>query len=214
MGMLLRCYAATWRYRVAGWPAFAELIAADERIVGAMFHGRHLALWGYISRAHCRDWSVMVSHSKDGDFLSSLLKSLGWKTIRGSSGRSGAHALKAATDGILAGKNRRICMAVDGSRGPIYTPKVGVLSLASNADSWFICATACPDRAYVLHRAWDRTRIPLPWSQITLAVTSPIRIPANMPGYALKRLLPKLEQLMRRQKEVVDRRATRRRGDG
>ena len=206
MGMLLRCYAATWRYRVAGWPAFAELIAADERIVGAMFHGRHLALWGYISRAHCRDWSVMVSHSKDGDFLSSLLKSLGWKTIRGSSGRGGAHALKAATDGMLAGENRRICMAVDGSRGAdIYGPKLGFVVGQQRRFPGLFVPLLVPIAPISCIVPGTARVFPSPGPK-SLAVTSPIRIPANMPGDALKRLLPKLEQLMRRQKEVVDRR--------
>lgn len=205
----LKCYAATWRYRLGGWTTTKRLIEDDEQIVGAMYHGRHLSLWGYISRPQCKTWSIMVSHSKDGNFLSSLLHAMGWDTIRGSSGRGGARALKGGVEALQSGENPRVCLAVDGSRGPIYVPKVGVLSLASQSGAWLVCASACPDRALILRRAWDKTRVPLPWSRITVATSRPIYIPSTIRAEGLKRLLPKLELLMRRQKDVVDRHARR-----
>ena len=103
IAVALRCYAATWTYRIAGWPAFRKLIDGDEPVVGGMYHGRQLGLWGYISKPQCRQWSVMVSRSQDGNFMSALLEALGWKTIRGSSGRGGAGALKDAALGMKNG---------------------------------------------------------------------------------------------------------------
>ena len=82
----------------------------------------------------------MVSRSKDGDMLSAVFAALGWRTVRGSSGRGGAQALMAATQGLISGEHRRMCMAVDGSRGPRYIAKIGSLSLVSNSGSWLICA--------------------------------------------------------------------------
>ena len=135
--------AATWTYRIAGWPALRGLIDADEAVVGGMYHGRQLGLWGYISKPQCRQWSVMVSRSQDGNFMSALLEALGWKTIRGSSGRGGAAALKGAALGMKNGDTTRLCLAVDGSRAR-FMCQIGALSLSSLSGSWFIAPRPAP----------------------------------------------------------------------
>src|SRR5688500_7464140 len=69
---------------------------------------------GCVSFSRC-NLKVLVSHSKDGDYISQTIEGLGFSTIRGSSKRGGAQALREMLRAIADN-----CLAItpDGPKGP------------------------------------------------------------------------------------------------
>lgn len=202
--LLIRILAATWRYRLGGWPRFRALIAGPDPIVGGMFHGRQMCMLDFFSRPGQGPWTIMVSRSRDGDLQAAGVEGFGYTTVRGSSGRGGSRALADLVAGVRQGQYSRVVFAMDGSRGPRYQAKPGILSLASQGQAWLVLVLALPKRAWVLQRSWDHTMIPAPWTQIAMHCSRPIRIPQGLSSEALQRLQPRLQTLLDAQRSFLD----------
>ena len=70
----------------------------------------------------------MVSASKDGAFLTSILECFQVQPVRGSSSRRGPQALLELT--TWAERGYDLALTPDGPRGPRYVVQEGVMSLA------------------------------------------------------------------------------------
>ena len=71
---------------------------------------------------------IMISASRDGDFVSAVVSRIGWVPIRGSSSRRGKEALKEMIEGVK--KFRAGGHIVDGPQGPPRVIKAGLITLA------------------------------------------------------------------------------------
>ena len=70
---------------------------------------------------------VIVSKSKDGEFVAGPLKVFGFETIRGSSSKNGANAAK---NMIKYVKKNHVAITPDGPKGPIFEMKGGLTFIA------------------------------------------------------------------------------------
>lgn len=76
----------------------------------------------------CAGLCAMISASRDGSFLASLVEPFGVVPIRGSASRRGAQALLEATTWME--RNYSIAITPDGPRGPAYKVQEGIIHLA------------------------------------------------------------------------------------
>lgn len=160
---LLLLLAKTWRIRALG-------PQSREPKVIAFWHGVMLPVW-YYHRKLSRKVAV-VSKSKDGQVLSSILRKLNYKLIRGSSSKGGKEVLERATN--LAGTHR-VLITPDGPRGPHQKMKVGAILIASRANVPFqYCKVKIQFGIYL--NSWDKFSIPLPFSRVDLYFSEPIMI--------------------------------------
>ena len=60
--------------------------------------------------------------------------------------------------------------AVDGPRGPLHSAKRGALVVAERARAELVPVACAARRTWVLHQAWDRFEIPLPFTTVAIAV--------------------------------------------
>jgi lysophospholipid acyltransferase (LPLAT)-like uncharacterized protein len=140
--------------------------------------------------------ACVVSQSKDGEILSTVLESFGFLTVRGSSSRGGMRALIAAKK-LMDEQGVGVIFTVDGPRGPRHKVKPGAVFLARLAGSPIVPVRAVMSRAKIFHRAWDKFQLPLPFSKCTIIYGDPITVPdlgddpANM-----QRQCEHLEQIM------------------
>ena len=72
--------------------------------------------------------AAMVSASKDGGFLASILECFGVQPVRGSSSRRGPQALLELTGWAERGYD--LAITPDGPRGPRYVVQEGIIALA------------------------------------------------------------------------------------
>lgn len=122
--------------------------------------------------------SVLVSRSKDGEFVAQTLHRFGFKTVRGSSSRGGGSAFIKLMDVVRAGQ----CVAFtpDGPRGPLRSIHPGVLTLATKMGIPVVPLAWAGNRAKAL-RSWDRFLVPLPFSRYQVVYGDPLFVTENGP---------------------------------
>ncbi len=120
--------------------------------------------------------TVMISRSRDGEYVSRIAKWLGFRNVRGSSTRGGRKALQALKQRINNGATGG--MLADGPVGPARVAKIGSVILARDTDSPLIPIVWSADRCWILN-SWDRYMIPKPFSRIAFYYGNPIWVTAD-----------------------------------
>lgn len=173
----IRLLAATLRYRVnggCGSPTFP-----DEPVIFALWHNRLCLCMkvyeGFVRPLHQHgQLAALISASKDGAFLSTILRNFGVQPVRGSSSRRGAQAMLELT--YWAGRGYHLAVTPDGPRGPRYVVQDGVIALAQ-VTGMPIVPYSCQVNWKIRLKSWDRFQIPLPFSRCVMTFGDPIRVP-------------------------------------
>ena len=167
LSMLLRMMARTWTLRIEGALPTAPGVVA-------FWHGDMLPIW----YAFAHSGAVgMASASKDGNLLHTLLRGWGYRTIRGSSSKGGREALD---DMIVMATTRLVLVTPDGPRGPVHECKPGCVVVAQRAQVPLTLVRAYASSARNFPRSWDNFMLPLPFAHITLHVSHPLHIDADI----------------------------------
>ncbi len=138
----------------------------------------------------------MCSKSLDGEGMARIEKRLGFKVVRGSSGRDGLEAVVEMIRAARRDPGLGSCLAVDGSRGPRGCVQGGVISVAQRSGASILPITASAKPAYVFKRAWDRTLLPLPWARVHVVYGEPIEVPPRLVPGTFERMRADLETRM------------------
>jgi hypothetical protein len=80
----------------------------------------------------------------------------------------------------LLRRGASVAFAVDGPRGPYGSVHPGAIAAARRAGASLVPVAACPSRALVLTRAWDRFELPLPFSKVVLVVGAPVELDGSI----------------------------------
>src|SRR5713101_987127 len=194
----VRAVSATLRY---SWNDRSGLFngSSSDPVIFCMWHNR-LALttkayYGLVrKRSHTDGLAAMVSASKDGALLASILECFKFQPVRGSSSRRGRQALLELT--TWAERGYDLAITPDGPRGPCYIVQEGVTSLAQ--------LTGFPIMPVSYHlgwkirlKSWDRFQIPLPFSRCEMIYEKPIHVPREATEEQREALRRQLEQTLR-----------------
>ncbi len=117
---------------------------------------------------------ALVGAHNDGSYVSTVLKTVGIRSVRGSSSRGGAKALRqllAETEGA------HIVLTPDGPRGPRRELKPGLAFLASRTSKVVIPTAFAADREWRPQGKWTDLMIPKPFSRVFALLGNPIEIP-------------------------------------
>ena len=115
---------------------------------------------------------IMVSTSKDGDFIAEPAKLFGYKVVRGSSSTNGANALK---EMIKLAKSHSLAITPDGPKGPPQIIKEGVLQLAYLSKLPIIATKTNVSKAFTFN-SWDRFYVPKPFAMVDIEYSEPIYV--------------------------------------
>ncbi len=156
------------------------------RAIFAFWHSHQLStLWHYRRTGA----AILVSASRDGEYISRVAASLGYLPIRGSSSRRGAVGLKELIR--LARQGRTVGITPDGPRGPRHSVSSGVLVLAQKSGCPIIPVAIGFTRFWELP-SWDRFRIPKPFSKGYSCWGEPLHVPAEAGAAELEKLAQEL----------------------
>ena len=152
----------------------SKLEEENKNYVFAFWHGKMLIPW-YINRK--KNFSALVSRSKDGDILANLLKKWQYDVSRGSSHSGGKEAL----DEILSKANsmKNVSITPDGPTGPIYKMKAGAVITAKKTQIPLVMVGVYNEKKYVL-KSWDRFEIPKMFSKSVLVFSDPVYVDENL----------------------------------
>jgi lysophospholipid acyltransferase (LPLAT)-like uncharacterized protein len=164
---IIRLWAASWRFK--GKPP------TEKACIMLMWHEE---LFPVIKSGSWQDWIGITSPSRDGDFMARLVAGWGYKTIRGSASQHGS-AVKVLRDTIKLARNNKLCIGVDGPRGPRRQVKIGMLLAAQKAavPLYLIRIRA---RGFRFEKTWDKTLLPYPFAKVTVLTSDPIYIDKSL----------------------------------
>jgi len=117
--------------------------------------------------------TVMVSDSRDGEYVARFARLFGIKTVRGSSSKGAKKAIKSALQ--LLSQKHAIAVTPDGPRGPKYSVQSGVLWFAAAGDAPIIPLHIESSRQWLLN-SWDGHRFPKPFSTIHISFGDPVSV--------------------------------------
>ena len=92
-----------------------EHVKRGGRFIMASWHQRFFGGF-FLPKALRMRPCIMISRSRDGDFIAAVVRRIGWETMRGSSSRGGKEALREMVAGVI--ETRVGGHIVDGPTGP------------------------------------------------------------------------------------------------
>ncbi|MTI59129.1 MAG: DUF374 domain-containing protein [Firmicutes bacterium] len=146
---------------------------ADQSILFAFWHGK-LWLPAYFFRDS--DYLVLSSLSRDGEYMTRILKRYHYRVIRGSSSRGGSRALLKLIKEIKKGYSGFI--TPDGPTGPIYKVKPGIVYLQEKGGA-VIIPIGVAVRWKITVNSWDRLALPLPGTRAVMVLGAPVYLPED-----------------------------------
>jgi lysophospholipid acyltransferase (LPLAT)-like uncharacterized protein len=163
--------------------------ARGERVILAFWHDRLLLM--PFANAFGQRVCIMVSRHRDGELISRAVRPLAIETVRGSSTRGWAGALKGMLRAYRDGAN--LAFAPDGPRGPRWTAKSGVVQVARATGAVIVPVGAAARWSRRLG-SWDRLVVPLPGSRVVYRAGTPLAVPADADAGMVETLRAVLER--------------------
>jgi lysophospholipid acyltransferase (LPLAT)-like uncharacterized protein len=193
---LVRVLGTTWRVEVLGENPIGP---GKSPVAGALWH-RGL----FIAAHFFRDQRivVMVSRSRDGDWIETVLSGLGFAgSPRGSSSRGGASALRRQVELVRAGHSA--ALLCDGPRGPARVAKAGVVALA-RAGGVPVQPVGLSARPCLRFGSWDTTLLPLPFARVVVVFGRPVLVQAGGTPEQVEHTRLEIEQEVERVTQAAD----------
>ena len=146
--------------------------------------------------------TILISRSFDGELIARTTERLGFRTVRGSSSRSGGSGLLALARALQRG--HPAAFTADGPRGPVYEAKPGAVKLAQLTGYPLGIFYAHPEKAWVL-RSWDRFLIPKPFSRVAISWGRNVEVPKTGDALVMEAKRLELEAALERARHNAER---------
>lgn len=190
----IRIYSLTYRLEIQNEAAWLDdYLQNNGSIVLCVHHQQFFPAIRYFQRYKKYKPGLMISRSKDGEFIAGVANRSGWTTVRGSSSKGGQEALKGMIDHLamyrLAGH------IIDGPRGPFGVVKPGAIRLAHATNSAIVPFYTRADRAWYA-RSWDKFSLPKPFSKVVLRFGDKIVFQQTDTSEAFEAQRKALEEIM------------------
>lgn len=120
----------------------------------------------------------MVSRSKDGRILGSIIQRFGFTPSYGSTSKGGTEAMREMIK--LINEEKLDCaITPDGPRGPKYTIQPGVISIAQATGAPIVPLTYDVRWKFRL-KSWDGFYVPVPFNYGVVIFADPIFVPSDI----------------------------------
>jgi lysophospholipid acyltransferase (LPLAT)-like uncharacterized protein len=169
----------TVRWRFENRAPVDAAMTSPQGLIALFWHGR--IAQGMACRPLLRDKprKVMISLSRDGEFISLAAARLKIPPIRGSANRGGADkgGAKAFREAIgFIRQGGVMILTPDGPRGPREELPIGPAQMARMADCPVYIMSLAASPAFRL-KSWDAARIPLPFARGCVVLEGPLTLP-------------------------------------
>lgn len=190
IAFLVRLIGLTLRIRTVDEEKF-ESIEGGKILCG--WHGRS-SIAGAKYRG--RGFWVIISLSRDGEIQNRIFEKLGFKTIRGSTGRGGERALVESIRALKQGATMAI--TPDGPRGPSGIVQPGILAMAKKSGCALVPVGISSRPRILLKNAWDKHMIPVPFGKSMMVFGDAYRIAKDATEEEVEAIRLKMQDDMHR----------------
>jgi lysophospholipid acyltransferase (LPLAT)-like uncharacterized protein len=156
---LIRGIGRSMRIDTVNRHAIERRWAAGEASIIAFWHGRQLMLPLTYAGPGI---DILISQHRDGELISRTVRSFGFSSIRGSTTRGGAVALRGLIRSGRAGRD--LGVTPDGPKGPRRVAQPGVIALAKATGLPIFPVTFGASKKKTFD-SWDRFITPYPFSR-------------------------------------------------
>jgi len=178
------------------------LLDSQTPLIAVFWHGRLLYPLRLMQVYRVRRVTVLVSRSRDGEWISQIARCFSVLPTRGSSHRGGSQGLREMIRHVQEGYIA--CVTPDGPRGPRYRAQPGVVTLAYRTGATILPVTYNAKWRKVM-RSWDGFVLPMPFSRIVVIYGEPIRVPTDVTTAEQQVALQKVEQRLQQITDMADR---------
>lgn len=165
-------------------PLFKE---KRKNVIYAFWHSR-LLLPIYFYRN--KNINVLISLSRDGEYVARIIESFGFGVVRGSTSKGAISGLKKMIEVIQTGFDAGI--TPDGPRGPKQIANIGTIYLASLSGASIVPFSFDAAKKIVLS-SWDNFIIPLPFTKGVFVWGDEIEVPKDADEKILEEKRKELE---------------------
>ena len=158
----IRLIASTWRFEITNDDVLRRLRSQRRPIIFVFWHGQMLPL---LYHHRHQQVSIMVSEHEDGEIITRIASTLGYRAVRGSTSRGAARALLAACRVLEDGFD--VAISPDGPRGPARSFAPGAVVIAQRSGAPILPVGMSATSAWRL-KSWDRFVIPRPFSRVRI----------------------------------------------
>jgi lysophospholipid acyltransferase (LPLAT)-like uncharacterized protein len=166
-----------------------------ERFILCVWHDALLVPTFASPRRNRLRTCCLVSRHQDGGYLADAMAILGYTTVRGSTNRGGAQAVKQLMDDTAG---MHIVITPDGPRGPRRELKPGAVFLASQTGRRICAGAYACRREWRIKGSWTDMAIPKPFTTIYLLTSAPIVVPPDLSRIDLDRYVQIVQAEMQR----------------
>jgi hypothetical protein len=169
-------WGKTIKFKIISQP-YNPLSQKGQNVIYAFWHNRLMLVFFYY-RSFLMDEKtcVLISKSHAGDYLSRVIRGLSLEIVRGSTKKNSKEWFRRLIQKANSGHNAWI--APDGSRGPRYKVKMGVIYLAQKTKCPIIPITFNVSKKKILD-TWDKFILPSPFSRGVVILGEPIYVPQD-----------------------------------
>jgi lysophospholipid acyltransferase (LPLAT)-like uncharacterized protein len=166
---LIRLIHGCLRMETLGETPLQALWADHRQVILAFWHDQLLLMAkGYRGPGA----SVLISASRDGEYIARTMEYFGIGAVRGSSSRGGRAAFREMLE--LAKTPLDLVITPDGPKGPRHQVKEGLVQLARLSGRPVVPMAFACSRGHRF-RSWDRFLLPLPPGRGVFSFGTPLR---------------------------------------
>lgn len=176
-----------------------ESILKSRRFIFALWHSRILLI-SYLYQGW--NGTMLVSQSRDGEWIARILQRQGHDPVRGSTTRGGLRALSQIIRRLKA-KTSPAVITPDGPQGPRFKVQSGIITLAQRT-GYPIVPVSFSARRVKIFNSWDRFLLPLPFTHCRVLYGEPIWVPEDADPETLSDCRLQLEKELCRITREVD----------
>jgi lysophospholipid acyltransferase (LPLAT)-like uncharacterized protein len=176
VSLWLRLVYVTSTIRMEIDEAAKPFMDGREQAIFCFWHGR-MILQPFV-RPKSRKMRVLISHHRDGAFITAILGWFGIGTVRGSSSKGGGQAVRELITVLKSGDN--ITITPDGPKGPAFVAQHGAAYIAQRTGLPVIPMAFGSSRGKRF-ASWDQFLLPYPFSRVLFVVGVPQRFDASIP---------------------------------
>jgi len=159
------------------------LTLTNDPVQGRILAGWHGCTFIPAQMYRNKGYWTIISTSRDGEMQNRIFSRLGFRIIRGSTGRGG---VRAAVESIrVLRKGATMAFTPDGPRGPSQIVQPGVILMAQKSGAAIVPVGVAARRAWIIP-TWDRYLVPKPFSRCLMIYAEPMFVPADADAAGLE----------------------------
>ncbi|PKA25229.1 lysophospholipid acyltransferase family protein [Leptospira meyeri] len=199
-----RLIGFTSRFRFLTNEHYEELFKNKKPFIYSIWH-TNVLYSPYLHRG--KNVAVLISESKDGDYINQVVHRFGNTSVRGSSSKGGSKALKAVIQHLK--KGLPAAFTPDGPRGPAFIVQPGIIAAAQVTQVPIVPFHYECSRQWILEKAWDKHRVPKPFTTFVVSYGEPISVPRDLNEEEFEAIRLKVEEAMLNNRNLAIREAER-----